>query len=246
MTNNLKTQLQSFGLSKTETSIYLFLLKEGLASPPRIAEGTGIARTNTYNVLVSLSEKGLIDEQKQGSRKAYLAKDPAAFLERLSSQRESIEQILPDLRALHTTQKNKPAIQFFNGWDEVKTIYEKTYDADEVFAIGSTKRLVELDEAFFRSFEKNLQKKQIVLHDILTPSSRNVAEGTTKPIMKGYYDQVYLPTEFGDPKTDILVWGDNVALISLQDPIFGTVITNGAIAESLKLLAKTLMSRLRE
>lgn len=239
---NIQNELKQLDLTKTEILLYLYLLESGLSTPPQIAKGTGIARTNTYNVLQSLIGMGLIEEHLEGHKRAYIARDPQALLDTLNRKKEALTRVLPDLRALHVTQKNKPKIRFNDGWESVKEIYRQSTVEKELFAIGSTKRLVELDETFFSEFEKSLLLKGTILHDIVTASSREVAEGSTSVELKGLYDLTVLPPEYGEMATDILIWGDNVALISLQEPIFGTIITSPAIAESFRLVAR-VMSR---
>jgi hypothetical protein len=43
-----------------------------------------------------------------------------------------------------------------------------------------------------------------------------------------------LSAENKDLPTDILIWDDSVALISLSQPIFGTVLTNKYLAQTFK------------
>ncbi len=243
---DIADDLKQLDLTKSEIAIYLSLLESGLSTPPQIAKSTEIARTNCYNILNSLVGKGLVEEHIEGSRKSYLARDPQALMATIERKREVLGRILPDLRALHITQKNKPKIRFYDGWESVKEIYQQAAQSKEAWAIGSTKRLVDLDAKFFAEFEQTLKDREAVLHDILTPSSRGVAEGTTRPILKGLYDYAYFPSNIEDTLTDILVWDDNVALMALEAPIFGTIITNLLIAQSFRVIGKTLMQALRE
>lgn len=242
----LQDELRQLDLTKTETTIYLYLLESGLSSPPEIAKATGIARTNTYNVLGSLIEKGLVEEHEEGKRKTYLARDPQALMNTLERKREVLTRLLPDLRSLHSTQKNKPKIKFYDGWENVKEIYRQATESKEILAIGSTKRLVDLDAKFFADFEEMIKDREIRLLDILTFSSREVAEGTTSVVLGGLYDHVYFPKEIGDTMTDILVWDDHIALMALEAPIFGTVITNSLIAQSFRVIGKILAQSLRK
>lgn len=78
---NIQEQLKEIGLFESEIKVYLYLLENGLSTPPQIAKGTKIARPNCYQVLRSLKERGLIGEQKKGSRKVYIASDPVTLVE---------------------------------------------------------------------------------------------------------------------------------------------------------------------
>lgn len=228
----IEDQLRQLSLTKSETKIYLYLLEQGVSTPPQIAKGTGIARTNCYNVLISLKDQGLILEQKKGHRRAYIASDPEALLRTIQKKQELVEQLLPDLRALYTTQKNKPKIQFYEGFGQVKEIYWQATKTQKLLAIGSTKSLVARDAKFFLAFEKKLKENATFLQDLISEPSQLVGTKETKQILQGFYDFRLLPKKYADFPTDILIWDDHIALITLQDPVFGTVITNALLAKT--------------
>lgn len=232
----IEEQLKEIGLHKSEVKIYLYLLKSGLTTPPQLAKGTKITRTNTYNILQSLEDKGLILEQTRGKRKAYIASDPAAILRSIEQKKESIERLLPDLRALYTTQKNKPAIRFYDGFDQVKEIYWQSTEADKILAIGSTKQLEAKDPVFFDKLQREMKRKEIFLQDLITHPSKVVGVEQTKEILKGFYDMKTLPSKYQDFPTDILIWNNNIALITLEEPIFGTVITNDLLSQTFRYI----------
>lgn len=235
MSEYIAKKLHTYGLSKTEALLYIYLLEQGLSTPPFIARGTGVARTNCYNVLESLLQKGLISEQQKGKRKAYVANDPDALLRSLEKKKEDLELLVPDLRALYKTSKNKPIIQFFEGFDQVKEIYLQTLAAEQIFAIGSTKSIATIDQAFLTKYFHSLKEKNIVLQDLLTADSKEQAD-QYKEVLKGLYDVALLPQKIKNQPTDILIWNDNIALITLEEPIFGTIITNQLLASTFKTL----------
>jgi sugar-specific transcriptional regulator TrmB len=236
-------RLHELSLTKSEIKIYLYLLEQGVSTPPQIAKGTGIARTNCYNILTSLKNHGLIQEQKRGQRQAYLASDPEALLRTIKKKEVIVTQLLPDLRALYATQKNKPKIQFYDGFDQVKEIYWQATKAQKILAIGSTKSLVERDAKFFLAFEKKLKENGTFLQDLISEPSQSIGTKETKQILQGLYDFRLLPKKYTDFPTDILVWEDCVALIILQDPVFGTVITNPLLAKTFLYLFEMIWER---
>ena len=240
----LQENLKALGLSPSESAIYLFLLENGASRPPEIAKGTGITRTNCYYVLENLKGLGLVQEEARGKRKAYIARDPESLYSSLERKRELIAQILPDLRALHTTQKNKPKIRFYDGWEEVKQIYEETLRAKEIRALGSTKQLNAVDAKFFAHYIRELRERKIVFWDILTPASGTGETPQLKDVLRGFYAVEHLPAKYQDFPTDMLLWDRNIALISLEEPIFGTVLTNKALAETFKIMFTLIWERL--
>lgn len=242
---DLRPNLKELGLHESESTVYLYLLEQGISTPPQIAKGTGIARTHCYGILRALQDSKLVEEQRHGKRKAYLAADPEALLRALARKREALERVLPDLRGLYTTRKNKPKLQFYDGAEQVQEIYLRTLEAKEVFAIGSTAYLEQLYPKFFPKYIRLVHERGILFHDILTYASQESgAADAMRSVLKGMYDLRILPKEDGDLPTDILIWNDSIALIAIAEPIFGTILTSPPLATAFKTMFRVLQRAL--
>jgi len=246
MTNSILRQLKEIGLKKNEAEIYLFLLQNGISTPPQIAKGTAIARTNCYNILKSLQEKDVVELIQKGKRDAFIARDPESLKLSLERRLESVERVLPDLRATYVVQKNKPTFQFFEGWQEVKSIYELTLEAKEIYAVGSTEKLNQIDPTLFEKYIKDIEKRKTVFRDLITFKSKNISGQKIKALTTGLYSVKFLPEKCGENLTDILIWGDNIALIALEEPIFGTIITSKPLADTFRTILTVLRDFLPE
>ncbi len=238
---DIEQKLKQIGLKSSESAVYVYLLKNGLSSPPQIAKGTKITRTNTYQILQSLQEKSLIQRQKNRKRFAYVAKNPESLLTQAERIKIATEELLPELKALHRANANKPSIQFYYGWDEVKQIYLVTLEAESIHAIGSLQKLDSMAQKFLDEYQTQIKKRHIIFYDVLTAESKKTGEDT-KQFLGELYSVRYLNARFGDIPTDILIWNDNIALISLEEPIFGTVITNTHLAQTFRALHMSLKS----
>lgn len=239
----IKQQLQQIGLSKSESLLYLYLLEHGLSTPPQIAKGTGMARTNCYNVLQSLKNQELIAEQRAGKRKAYLAKDPESLFYRVQERKVAIEELLPDLRSLYARHKNKPVIRFFEGFESVKEVYRMCYSTQEVFGIGSTSKMSGKSQKFYNQWLRDLKKNNVVFHDILSYPSGAKAALEMKEELRGLYDYKLMSKKFEDFPTDMLIWDDTIALLTLEEPIFGTVITNATLAKTFRIIFSAMWEK---
>lgn len=234
---DIAKQLTSAGLTENEIKTYLYLLEQGVSSPPQIAKGTGISRPNLYGLLRSLQEKGLIVEQKKGKRSTYLATDPSSLVHRLESRAEAIKQLLPDLRALYAAQANKPSIKFFDGPEQVKEIFHEMLEAKSVLGVASTKQLYDaLGWDFFDKYIKEMRKRGIFLKDILTQDSIDTSAKTPIGILNAMYETRLFPKAVEHLPVDVLIWDDKVALISTEAPVFGTLIKNASIAKVMRLM----------
>lgn len=237
-------RLDTIGLTKSAAIIYRYLLEQGQSRVIQIAKGTGITTTNCYHVLENLKRQGLVQELEENKKKAFIASDPQSLLRRLEIKKEAVEKILPDLRALYTIQKNKPKIRFFDGFESVKEIYLEALDTDKIIAIGSTKKLTERDEAFFTHLRKQVKKHNIFVYDILTADSRPEVAAKTEQLMKGLYEAKFFPDKLSNMPIDILIWNENIALITLEEPIFGTVLTQPYIAKAFRAIFTLLWENL--
>lgn len=242
----LINQLREIGLKRNESEIYLYLLQNGISTPPQIARGTNIARTNCYNILNALKEKDVIDEHSKGKRKAYIARTPESLKLGLERKLESVGRLLPDLEAIYTTQKNKPAFRFYDGWSEVKELYKLSYVGNrskKVLSLGSTERLSSIDKDFFHKYVSQIQKNGVDFQDLVTADSVNSAD-----IIRGIRGEAhpikFLPKEYSQNITDMLIWDDNLALISLEEPIFGTLITSKPLAGTLKTILQFIWQKI--
>ena len=88
--NPLVTSLESFGLSKNEAIIYVYLLERGVeVGGSKIALGTQLHRQYVYNSLPTLLELGLIVEIEKGMQSKYKAVAPNQ-IEKIA-RRKSVE-----------------------------------------------------------------------------------------------------------------------------------------------------------
>ncbi len=240
---DLYPHLHQAGLNKSEATVYLYLLENGLNTPPMVAKGTGIARTNCYNILEFLEAHGLIEEQSVGKRKAYVATDPAALVRTLDKKKESIEQILPDLRGLYVTQKNKPKIRFYEGYEQVAEVYRLSLEAKKITAIGSTSQMSKHMTEFYHEYQAEVKKRKIEFRDILSEVSKP-SSMSLKQYLAPMYDAKFLPPKFQDPPTEIFLWDSTIALITLEEPVFATVLINPMLAKTFQLIAELLWEKL--
>lgn len=239
----LQQQLRALGLHQTEIVVYLFLLKNGLSSPPIVSHETRIARTNCYNILLGLKNKGLVEEQQQTKRKVYQANDPVALVDLFKRKVANAQNILPDLQSVFTHQVISPGVKFYQGLAQIKELYEGSLSTKAIFSVGSRKKF----RAFLPDFEKyyfqEIQKRQIVFYDLTDQKSKLM---TTKmqEFLKGYYTARQLPPEYEETETDMLVWNDTVCFLRLKDPAKAIVIENQPISNLIQTLFKIIWQKM--
>lgn len=65
-------QLMGFGLTRQEASIYQCILTEGKVTGYEVAKLTGISRSNAYNSLANMTEKGAAYLVEEGNTRKYI------------------------------------------------------------------------------------------------------------------------------------------------------------------------------
>ncbi len=69
---NFIERLMEFGLTRQEAAIYQSLLGEGKMTGYEVAKQTGISRSNAYNSLASMTEKGAACLVEEGNTRKYV------------------------------------------------------------------------------------------------------------------------------------------------------------------------------
>jgi sugar-specific transcriptional regulator TrmB len=235
--NAIIDSLQYAGLNDSQIKVYLYLLEEGVSTPPQIAKGTKIARTNCYNILRELDDLDLVDRKRNKARFIYIAQNPNSILRAMDKKRDNISKILPELFDIYKIQKNKPTVEYYDGLDQVEDIFLQTLNStEEILSVESTKLLYKIDQKFFLDYDKELRRKQIFTRDILSPDSGTGYAASVKAIQGAYYKYRRMPAGAKNFASQILIWNNNVAHIAFEQPYFGTIMRSEAIASAMRSL----------
>lgn len=229
-------QLKPLGLTPNESLVYLFILEHVQVSPGMVAETTRINRANCYVLIKSLRTKGFVTRTLKGKRYLYSVNNPTSLLSLIEGQFSAAKMIVPLLELRYQNSDSKPGVKIYEGLKQVKEVWEEALECKEIFGIASTEKLFELDAAYFKNFTKKLHNKQIFLKDILTHESGNAAAQQNKEIMGVFYDYKLLPQRYGTFPVDILIMEDTVALVSFGNTVHATVIKDGDLAKTFKVI----------
>jgi hypothetical protein len=154
--DQINKTLIKFGLTDNETKIYLETLKEDDLSPFKLARLTGIPRTTVYEILMSLSLKGLVRlESSDGFTKQQTrvkAKNPSILRDLLWQKRQNISNleleivdILPSLKGDYHQSESNADFQFFPGIQGAKRVYFTEYIANPHLPIHAIDNMMPMD-----------------------------------------------------------------------------------------------------
>lgn len=123
MDANLLITLQNYGLSEKEARVYLTVLELGTSIASTIARRAELNRVTTYTILEDLKMDGIVNETTKEWVKYYSVISPDILLKQLEQKYESFKDKVPELLALAEKFGSKPRVQFFEGLEGVKKMY---------------------------------------------------------------------------------------------------------------------------
>lgn len=232
--------LKDFGLSEKEGKIYLANLELGATTIQELARKSEVKRTTVYTVIEELKKKGLVSEVKKGIKTLFVPEDPEK-LARLTEEREKrLKEMLPELKSIYNLVPKKPRVRFYEGVEGIKSIF------DDVLKTGknyyhidpSEQALMKivgkdyLDNLVKRRVEKNIFCKVIWGKELWTEEQAK----RSKEVLR---ESKWLPREYRLPTREY-IYGNKVALMSLEKEPMGLIIEDKNIADLQRLFFEAL------
>jgi HTH-type transcriptional regulator, sugar sensing transcriptional regulator len=233
----MQKELESLGLSKNESKIYLFLLKNGSTTTGSIIKNTNISNSRVYETLKFLLNKGLVSYTVQKNGKHFQAVSPKTFLDIEEERKNKIETILPGLLDLeaHDSFETKTAI--YEGFAGFKIAFKKIIDdcsnGGTIDILGFSKQQFSSEslKIFLSNMNLKSEKKNQKLRFILDQSAREW-QGKDREGVKTN-EVRYMPEGYISPAA-IDVFQDYVYMFLWEERPFVFMIKNKRIAESFK------------
>jgi predicted transcriptional regulator len=114
--------LQSLGLSKKESLVYLALLELGSAPAQKIADEAGVKKPTTYLALEDLRMRGLVTKIPNPRKVLYRANSPYELETVINTQVQKAQRLLPALAARHKDTTGVK-ITFYEGASGIRSAY---------------------------------------------------------------------------------------------------------------------------
>jgi len=254
----MHNQLATIGLSKSERVAYDALLSHGALTPPELAKISGLTRVNSYAALKGLTQKGLVREQDVQNKLVYFPLPPTKLRElarrrtdEVRTNLDSLEGLIPTLMNQYALVSGQPGISHYEGIEGIKKVYEDALRPpypEEILVFRSIYDSKELED-FIQKHVERRAKLGIKSRTISPPGIRHPSIGEQELLR----ELRFFPRENFSLPTEISIYGDKVAFISLRKDLIATVIQGKDIAETLRILfeiiwkdAKTELSNSKE
>jgi sugar-specific transcriptional regulator TrmB len=240
MNNNdqLKLTLQNFGFSEKETEVYLALLQLGKGTVTEISRKAGINRTTGYDILNSLTSKGVVSVSGKEPKQEYAAESPESITAYLKRENQKIienikksEEITHDLSLLHAF-KNRPKIRFYEGLEGLEHVYEDTLTSKEtILAYASVEDVHATLPNYFPNYYKRRAKKGISIRAIF-PKTAEALE-LVKHNEEEKRETVLVPADKFNFSPEINIYDNKVMIASWREKL-GIIIESEEIADAMK------------
>ncbi|MBL7147497.1 MAG: ArsR family transcriptional regulator [Nanoarchaeota archaeon] len=210
-------KLKEIGISNTEAKIYFALLKLGEATVTEISQKSGLHRTNIYDSLEKLKEKGLVSYLSKENKQFVRATNPENLLMFLQEQEERIAKIIPELKEIQSKIPEKVTIEIFKGKQGIKSVLKDILlKKEEVTGYSISGQLRQFLPDFAKYYFREQTKYKIMHRFIYTT-------GIAKPPSK-YYEIKYLPKEFTSTTINLcyadmilnLIWEPELVAIRIK------------------------------
>jgi len=221
-----KEVLREIGLSETESKVYLSLLTLGSALAGEITKHSGINRTNVYDALDRLIEKGLASYIISNGKKIFEPTDPKRLTELLDEKKELLDNVMPNLEKRFKESKPKEEAIIYSGKKGIKSIFEAVLrEGKPMYAYGGQSLFSEMFPIYQKQWHKKRRLRQIKLKMLF---SENVK---SKKRDSSLFQFRFLPKEYNFPSV-VFVYGDKVATIIWQENPIAVLIKSKEVAET--------------
>lgn len=233
----MEQELKEFGLTDKEIKVYLACLKLGTALVQEIAKKAGTYRTYTYEILKSLKEKGLVSYVIKNGKQYFEVAQPEKLINILKEKESKIIKVLPDLKEIYQSSIEKPKVELYEGKEGLKTILDDIIRTKkEILVYGSTEKQLKILQFYFPNYIIRRIKTKIHTRVITEKSPWTIEKLKTEK--KELRESKFIPNiEF---PTVTYIYGNKVAILSLEKEIIGLIIENKAISDTQKQIFELL------
>lgn len=234
----IESKLMDLGLTEDEAKVYIALLELGGSYVSVVAKKAGIHRVNCYKILDDLVEKGLVNSFVKNQVKHYAVETPRILVQKQEEKLDFAKRLLPELFSITNSLAYKPKIQYYEGREGIKNIFEDTLTAQGEL-LGYT-NLKDVPQIVTEDYLKNYARRKIekgIKTRMLSPFSKDGLGYLKKHYPKDFdpnlveiffINQAEFPFEY-----EINIYGNKVAIISLNPTeLMGMIIESPLYAKT--------------
>lgn len=227
--------LKSLGLNDSELKTYLAALKHGASTVVELTKHTHLSRQAIYLAIESMTERGLMSSLLHGKKRLFTAEPPTKLLAYAKRKQTEMHERISDLE--HSLPElelqiggERPMVRMYEGKEAIRA-----YLAD----VQKDKPKEVYEIADLDALDLVLSKEDLdpVRGEIKRSNTKIVAFYSRKSGYDGNGLHIHgMKTEHGGFKSNVTIYGDKIALVTLAGKVFSVIIEDKHIAEGLRAL----------
>lgn len=235
-------QLQKLGLSEKEAKVYLASLQLGPGTAQELTQKTGLRRPTVYFTIEQLKKRGLMSLFEKGKKTFFAAESPenlstlfAQEEKRMEEARSVLNVLLPELGGMFSASGERPRVRFFEGKEGLKAMQEdflrtKDKEIEEFFSADDYVDVFSPEER--KIYIEKRTKKKISVRGVYTRKAGPFPEG--RPLAQTRW----VPEERFPFSSDVVIYGNNVAIASLRGKLVGVIVESKEMADTMRAIFK--------
>lgn len=234
----IKPILIEIGLAENQATIYLTLLKIGSSSAGEITKKCDINRTNVYDALERLIEKGIVSFIIKDHKKYFEARNPEnlkIFLDtqekNIQEKKQKLKQIFPKINKLKETNKKPQQATIFKGKKALKSIAEDVLkQKQELLVLGAEGKFKDIFDHYFDQWHLKRKKAKIKIKIVYNKNlKRNFP-----------YSEIKINKNLEDIPSTTWIYADKIVIIVWDESPVATLIKSKEVSNSYREFFKTI------
>jgi HTH-type transcriptional regulator, sugar sensing transcriptional regulator len=220
---DIQQTLEQLGLDGKKAKVYLAALQLGTASAQEVAKKAGLKRPTATEILEGLVERGLVSFVTEKRTRLFTVEPPQKLIALLQEQERQTKMIIPQLEAMYGKAWHRPRVQFYEGIEGIKTVYEDTLTTStkELRGILSMQDLYRIPgKAYMDDYVQRRIGAGIALKVIRSESKEVEATWFASHREKR---ELHLAPKGMDFAMTMYLYDDKVALIGTEKEPFGLI-----------------------
>lgn len=225
--------LEQLGLSSNEIKTYLALIDIGKATASEISSRAQINRSNCYEALEKLINKGLIGKIKDEKKTIFESLSSKKLSEIYLENKSEIDILSEELEQRRGISKEKKSAMIIEGYRGIKSIFEDILESlnpnQEYLVFGATD-VPELFENYINHWTKRRIQKKIRLRIIYNEDAKSFIGKTKKLPLT---EIRVLPKSYSTPAA-VNIYGNKTANIVWTDKPLAFLVENEDYTKSFR------------
>ncbi|MGV8172358.1 MAG: TrmB family transcriptional regulator, partial [Candidatus Woesearchaeota archaeon] len=197
----MEEELMDIGLSKNEAKIYIALNELGNSTIGDIAKKSKIHRSNVYDAIEGLVQKGLASSVIIDKVKHYQSTDSTNLFNMILEKQEKVKEILPRIALMQGLSKNRSEVFIQEGLPALRRSMDGILDTayqqhTDILVWGAPSTVGKLIGPFLSNFHTRRIEKKVVMKHIYNTDAYDRIK-FLKPLK--YTEVKILPSEYNTP-----------------------------------------------